>query len=164
MKKGAKNDERLNAAGLRFGIIVSRWNSLVTNALLDGALRILEHHGGDQNQMEVIRVPGCFEIPLAAKLLARQNSFDALICLGAVVRGETTHHEHIAREVSSGIQKISQEFNLPIGFGILTTETMDQALERAAKSIGGKAGNKGEEAALAAVEMANLIRCFKKEL
>ncbi|MEK7790697.1 MAG: 6,7-dimethyl-8-ribityllumazine synthase [Deltaproteobacteria bacterium] len=150
----------LNAAGLRFGIIVSRWNSLVTNALLDGALRVLELHGADQHQMEVIRVPGCFEIPLAAKLLARQNSFDALVCLGAVVRGETTHHEYIASEVSSGIQKISQEFNVPIGFGILTTETMDQALQRA----GGKAGNKGEEAALAAIEMANLVRCFKKEL
>lgn len=157
MKKGEGD---LNAAGLRFGIIVSRWNSLVTNALLDGALRILEHHGADQNQMEVIRVPGCFEIPLAAKLLARQNSFDALVCLGAVVRGETTHYEYIASEVSSGIQKVSQEFNLPIGFGIVTTETMDQALQRA----GGKAGNKGEEAALAAIEMANLIRCFKKEL
>ncbi len=157
MKKGEGD---LNAAGLRFGIIVSRWNSLVTNALLDGALRVLELHGADQNQMEVIRVPGCFEIPLAAKLLARKNSFDALVCLGAVVRGETTHHEYIASEVSSGIQKVSQEFNLPIGFGILTTETMDQALQRA----GGKAGNKGEEAALAAIEMANLIRCFKKEL
>lgn len=121
---------------------------------------MLESHGADRDKIEVVHVPGCFEIPLAAKLLARQNSFDALICLGAVIRGETTHHEYIANEAISGISAVSREFDLPIGMGILTTDTLNQALERA----GGKHGNKGEEAALAALEMAHLLREQKKGL
>lgn len=144
----------------RFGIIVSRWNELVTNALLDGALTTLQAQGVEKNQIEIVRVPGCFEIPLAAKTLARSGKFDALICLGAVIRGETTHHEYIANEAISGIGKISYEFDLPIGMGILTTDTLNQALERA----GGKGGNKGREAALAAMEMVNFIREQKKGL
>lgn len=156
----SRESGNLSAMGLRFGVIVSRWNSLVTNALLDGSLRMLELHGGDRNKIEVVYVPGCFEVPLAAKLLARQHSFDALICLGAVIRGETTHHEYIANEAISGISRISHEFDLPIGMGILTTDTLNQALERA----GGKLGNKGEEAALAALEMAHLLRERKKGL
>jgi len=144
----------------RFCIIVSRWNGLVTQALLDGALETLKRHGVPEDHIEVVKIPGCFEMGLAAKQMARRNCFNALICLGAVIRGETTHHQVVAAEAARAIAEVSREFNIPIGFGILTTDTTEQAIARA----GGKAGNKGSEAALAAIEMAALLETFKKEI
>ena len=141
----------------RFGIIVSRWNEEVTMRLLDGALKTLKEEGIPENCVEVVKVPGAFEIPLVAQCMAERKCFNALICLGAVIQGETTHHEHIGREVSGGIQKVSLTYNIPIGFGILTTQTEEQALERA----GGKMGNKGRETTLAALEMVSLLRKMK---
>lgn len=148
------------AQDLRFGVIVSRWNGFVTESLLEGALETLKAHGVKDERIEVMRIPGCFEMPLATERMAVNKSFDALICLGAIIRGETTHHEHIAREASAGIQRISQQYQIPIGFGILTTENSSQAMDRAGRQ--GKGGNKGAEAALAALEMASLFRDFEK--
>lgn len=156
------------AKGLRFGIIVSRWNECVTTPLLEGALEVLRRQGADH--IEIMKIPGCFEMPIAAKRMAERGSFDALICLGAVIRGETTHHKHIARAASQGISRVSQEFNIPIGFGILTTETIEQATQRAGqktdssnkKGSGAGIQNKGAQAALAAIEMVTVFRNFNE--
>ncbi len=145
---------RLDAAGLRFGIVVSRFNTFITERLLEGALDTLRRHGADDEAITVVRVPGAFEIPLAARRLAATGDHDAVICLGAVIRGATPHFDHVAAEVTKGIAAVGLERDLPIAYGILTTDTLEQAIERA----GTKAGNKGADAAATAIEMADLFR------
>lgn len=145
---------KLDATGLRFAIIVSRFNSFIGERLVEGALDALHRHGADPSAITLVRVPGAFEIPLVAKRLAAKGQYDALICLGAVIRGATPHFDYVASEVSKGIATVSLESQLPIAFGILTTETIEQAIERA----GTKAGNKGFDAAVSVIEMANLLK------
>ncbi|MCX7894868.1 MAG: 6,7-dimethyl-8-ribityllumazine synthase [Thermoanaerobaculum sp.] len=144
----------LNAGGLRFALLLSRFNSLVGERLLEGALDCLLRHGAREEDLTVVRVPGAWELPLAAARLARTRQFHAVIALGVLIRGETPHFDVIAAECAKGLAQAALEQQLPISFGVLTCDTMDQALERA----GGKAGNKGWDAALAAVEMAQLWR------
>lgn len=143
----------LDARGLRFGIIVSRWNSLVTKELLGGALDAIERHGGTVADQVVVWAPGSFELPILAKALAKRGGIDGIIALGCVLRGETPHNEHIANEATKGLAQVGLEFDIPIGFGVLTPNTLEQALDRA----GMKMGNKGAEAALAVVEVARLL-------
>ncbi|MFA0768452.1 MAG: hypothetical protein OXFUSZZB_001780 [Candidatus Fervidibacter sp.] len=145
---------QLTAQGLRFAIVVSRFNSLVTQRLLDGALDALRRHGADENAITVVYVPGSFEIPLAAKRLAQSGAFDAVICLGCIIRGDTPHFEYVASEAAKGIAQVALETGVPTIFGVVTADTLEQALERA----GAKAGNRGFEAAMTAMEMANLMR------
>jgi 6,7-dimethyl-8-ribityllumazine synthase len=145
---------KLDATGLRFGIIVSRFNSFIGERLLEGAQDALVRHGGDERNIDVARVPGAFEIPLAAKKLAESGRYDALICLGAVIRGSTPHFDYVAAEVSKGVASVSLETGVPVAFGVLTTDSIEQAIERA----GTKAGNKGFEAAVTAIETANLLK------
>ncbi|HBG06714.1 MAG: 6,7-dimethyl-8-ribityllumazine synthase [Geobacteraceae bacterium GWC2_58_44] len=145
---------KLNADGLRFGIVVGRFNSFIGERLLEGAVDTLVRHGADDAQITVVRVPGAFEIPLATQKMAKSGSYDALICLGAVIRGSTPHFDYVASEVSKGIAHVSLDTGVPIAFGVLTTDTIEQAIERA----GTKAGNKGSDAAMTAIETANLFR------
>jgi len=145
---------KLNAKGFRFAIVVSRFNSFITDRLVEGALDALKRHGADDNKIDVYRVPGSFEIPLAAKLVARKKEIDAVICLGAVIKGATPHFHYVASEVTKGIAQSSLELEKPIAFGIITSDSIEQAIERA----GTKAGNKGYDAAMSAIEMANLIK------
>ena len=145
---------KLDATGLRFGIIVSRFNSFIGERLLEGALDALVRHGGADSNITVVRVPGAFEIPLATKKLAESGKYDALICLGAVIRGSTPHFDYVAAEVSKGVASVSLESGVPVAFGVLTTDSIEQAIERA----GTKAGNKGFEAAVTAIETANLLK------
>lgn len=145
---------KLLAQGLRFGIVISRFNDFICDRLLGGALDALKRSGGSEEQIDVFKVPGAFEIPLVAKQVAISGRYDAVICLGAVIRGATPHFDYVASEVSKGIASVSLETNIPIAFGVLTTDTLEQAIERA----GSKAGNKGWDAAMAAIEMVNLIR------
>ena len=145
---------KLNAQGVRFGIVVSRFNDFINKRLLDGALDALARHGAEDKKISVIKVPGSFEIPLMAKKLADSGKYDAIICLGAVIRGATPHFEYISAEVTKGIAKVTLDSGMPISFGILTTDNIEQAIERA----GTKSGNKGWDAALAAIEMVNLLR------
>jgi 6,7-dimethyl-8-ribityllumazine synthase len=142
------------AKGLTIGIVVSRWNDFITRPLLEGALDTLRRHGADEDRITVAWVPGSFEISVVAKRMAQTGRFDALVALGCVIRGATTHYDHIASAVASGLTSVSLEFALPVTFGVLTVESIEQGIERA----GSKAGNKGAEAALAAVEMANLLK------
>ena len=143
----------LNASGLKIGIVVSRFNVFITERLLRGAIDELVKHGVDENDIEVIRVPGAFEIPLAAKKLCSRGN-DAIVCLGAVIRGGTPHFEYVASEAARGVASVAREADIPIMFGVLTTNDMEQAEDRA----GGKCGNKGVETALAAIEMATLYK------
>ncbi|SFM94260.1 6,7-dimethyl-8-ribityllumazine synthase [Thermodesulforhabdus norvegica] len=145
---------KLLAEGLRFAIVVSRFNDFICDRLLGGALDALTRSGADPEQIEVFKVPGAFEIPLVAKKLARSRRYDAVICLGAVIRGATPHFEYVASEVAKGVALVGLETEVPVTFGVLTTDTLEQAIERA----GSKAGNKGWDAALAAIEMANLLK------
>ena len=145
---------KLIGAGLKFALVVSRFNSFITERLLDGALDCLRRQGVAEENLTVVRVPGAWEIPLVAKKLAHARTCDAVICLGAVIRGSTPHFDYVAAEVSKGIAQVSLEAQTPISFGILTTETLEQAIERA----GSKAGNKGFAAAEAAIEMVNLLK------
>ena len=145
---------KLNAKGFRFAIVVSRFNSFITERLLEGALDALKRHGADEKQIEVYKVPGAFEIPLVAKLLAKKKETDAIICLGTVIRGATPHFDYVASEVSKGIAQSSLEIEKPISFGIITSDNIEQAIERA----GTKSGNKGFDAAISAIEMVNLIK------
>jgi len=145
---------KLLAQGLRFGIVISRFNDFICDRLLGGALDALKRSGGSEEHIDVFKVPGAFEIPLLAKQVAISGRYDAVICLGAVIRGATPHFDYVASEVSKGIASVSLETNTPIAFGVLTTDTLEQAIERA----GSKAGNKGWDAAMAAIEMVNLIR------
>ena len=144
----------LQAKGIRFGIVVSRFNDFINKRLLDGALDALARHGADEGMITVVRVPGSFEIPLMAKKLAASGKYDAVICLGAVIRGATPHFEYISTEVTKGIAQVALESGMPVSFGILTTDTIEQAIERA----GTKSGNKGWDAALAAIEMVNVLK------
>lgn len=145
---------KLSAQNLRFGIIVSRFNDFIGEHLVGGALDALKRSGAQEEDIDLYKVPGAFEIPLLAKRVANSGRYDAVICLGAVIRGSTPHFDYVANEVSKGIASVSLESNIPIAFGVLTTDTIEQAIERA----GTKAGNKGWDAAMAAIEMANLIR------
>ena len=147
----------LTANGLRFGIVVSRWNDFITKALLEGALDAIRRHGGNEEQVTVAWVPGSFEIPVAAKALAMSGKYDGIVALGCVIRGATSHYDHIAGAVTSGLNSVGLESGLPIAFGVITVESIEQAIERA----GSKAGNKGAEAAVVVMEMANLLRQIK---
>lgn len=149
---------KLTAENLRFGIVVSRFNEFITKKLLEGALDCLVRHGAQDEAIEVYWVPGSFEIPLTAKIIAESGRFDAVICLGAVIRGATPHFDYVSAEVSKGIALVSLETKVPTIFGVLTTDTIEQAVERA----GTKAGNKGWDAALTAIEMANLKKLLPK--
>jgi 6,7-dimethyl-8-ribityllumazine synthase len=145
-------DANLSAQGKKFGIIVSRFNDFITSKLVEGALDALIRSGAQDQDIVIVKVPGAFEIPLAAQKMAAARQYDAIICLGAVIRGATSHYDYVCAEVSKGIASVSLESGLPVMFGILTTETIEQAIERA----GTKAGNKGFDTALGAIEMANL--------
>jgi len=145
---------KLWAEGFRFGIVVSRFNSFITERLLEGALDCLKRHGCRKEDIEIVWVPGSFEIPLIAKKMAEKDTYNAVIALGAVIRGETPHFDYVAAEVSKGIAAVSLESEKPVIFGVLTTDTVEQAIDRA----GTKAGNKGWEAALTAIEMVNLLK------
>src|SRR5262245_39305536 len=147
-------ESSLDGSALRIGVVVSRFNSVVTDALFEGALDTLRHHGVEEGRIEVASVPGAFELPLIAALMAASGRIDAVVCLGAVVKGETPHFDMIAQWVVAEIGRLSVAHRVPIALGVLTTNTIEQALARA----GGKHGNKGCDAALAAIEMANLIR------
>lgn len=144
----------LSAKGLKFGIVASRFNEFITARLLDGAVDALSRHGAADADIEVVRVPGAYEIPLAAQAMARSKKYHAVICLGAVIRGATPHFEYVSAEVSKGVASASLEAGLPVVFGVLTTDTIEQAVERA----GAKSGNKGWDAALSAIEMANVMK------
>ncbi len=144
---------QLSAAGLKFAIIVSRFNSIITDRLLSGALDALARTGGSDD-IEIVKVPGSWEMPVVARELANQKRHDAIICLSAVVRGDTPHHEYIASEAAKGLAQASLASGVPITFGVLTTDTLEQAIDRA----GAKGGNKGFDAAMSAVEMGNLMR------
>ena len=142
------------AGGLSIAIVVSRWNEFLTKELLAGALDALRRHGADESQITVAWVPGSFEIPVAAAALAKSGKYDGIVALGAVIRGATSHYDHIAGAVTSGLSRIALDTGLPVAFGVLTVESIEQGIERS----GSKAGNKGAEAALVAVEMANLLK------
>jgi len=144
----------LSASGKEFAIVVSRFNSLISERLLEGALDCLLRHGGSSEQITVVRVPGSFEIPLMASSLAKSGKYDAVICLGAIIRGATPHFDYVASEAAKGIAQASLSTSVPVIFGVLTTESIEQAVERA----GTKAGNKGWDAALSAIEMADLMK------
>ena len=145
---------RLNGEGLRFGIVVARFNDFITHRLLEGARDALIRHGVDPDDVDVAWVPGTYEIPLAARRMARSRRYDAVICLGAVIRGATAHFDYVAGEAGSGVSRAAWDADLPVMFGVLTTDTIEQAIERA----GTKAGNNGFTAAVGAIEMANLFR------
>jgi len=149
---------RLSAGGLRFAIVVSRFNSFITERLLAGAMDALARTGADAGQIDTVRVPGAWEIPLVAAELARQHRYDAVICLSAVIRGETPHFDYVAGEAAKGIAHAAAETGVPVAFGVVTANTMDQAIDRA----GGKSGNKGFDAAMTAVEMAHLMRALRQ--
>ncbi len=144
----------LTARDLRFAIVATRFNEFVVEPLLRGALDALKRHGAAEKQIEIIRVPGAFDMPVVVRKLAMSRRYEALIALGAVIRGQTPHFDYVAGECASGLARIALESGIPVGFGVLTTDTMEQAVDRA----GGKAGNKGADAALASLEMANLLR------
>jgi 6,7-dimethyl-8-ribityllumazine synthase len=145
---------RLNAEGLRVAIVASRWNDFIVSRLIGGATDALERLGASSDAITVIRVPGSFELPLAAKRAAVSDEYDAVICLGVVIRGETSHNEYIAAEVIKGVAQVSLETNLPITLGVVTADNLEQAIDRA----GAKSGNKGFDAAMTAVELVNLFR------
>lgn len=142
----------LRSEGKKYALVVGRFNHFITDRLVEGCLDTLTRHGASDEEIEIIRVPGAFEIPLAAKKAVKRD-YDALICLGAVIRGDTPHFDYVCSEVSKGVANVGLESEKPVIFGVLTTDTIDQAIQRA----GSKAGNKGSEAALAAIEMANLM-------
>lgn len=148
------HEGKLDAKGFKFAIVLSRFNSFITDRLLEGALDALKRHGAQDRQLDIYRVPGAYEIPLIAKLLAKKNDIDAVICLGAVIKGATPHFHYVASEVAKGIAVASLEGEKPITFGVITSENVEQAIERA----GSKSGNKGYDAAMAAIEMANLLK------
>jgi 6,7-dimethyl-8-ribityllumazine synthase len=149
---------QLSAAGLRFAIVVSRFNSFITERLLSGAMDALTRAGGSADLIDVIKVPGSWEVPMIAGEVARQHRYDAVICLSAVIRGETPHFDYVAAEAAKGIAHIAAETGVPVAFGVLTTNTLEQAIDRA----GAKGGNKGFDAAMTAIEMANLLRTLRQ--
>ena len=147
----------LIAKGKKFVIAASRFNDFITKQLIDGCLDTLIRHGADKEKIELVYVPGAFEIPLIAQKLARTKGFDAVICLGAVIRGSTPHFDYVASEVSKGVAQVSLDTGIPVIFGVITADTIEQAIERA----GTKDGNKGKDAAISAIEMANLVQQIK---
>ncbi|MBJ7608609.1 MAG: 6,7-dimethyl-8-ribityllumazine synthase [Candidatus Dormibacteraeota bacterium] len=149
---------KLDATGMRFGIVVGRFNDIVTQRLLEGAVDTLVRHGARDADLVVAWVPGAFEIAVAAKELAEQGNVDAVVCLGVVIRGQTTHYELVAAEAARGVAAVHASTGVPAGFGVVTAENLEQALDRA----GGKAGNKGADAAIAAVEMVSLLREIRR--
>ncbi|MFA9461914.1 6,7-dimethyl-8-ribityllumazine synthase [Thiohalorhabdus methylotrophus] len=148
---------QLDASGLRFGLVASRFNSLVVDHMVGGAEDILVRNGASGDDLTLVRVPGSFEIPLAAQRMAASGRFDAVIALGAVIRGSTPHFDYVAAEVSKGLAQVQMESGIPVGYGIITTDTLEQAIERA----GTKAGNKGADAAMAAMEMVRVLGKFE---
>jgi 6,7-dimethyl-8-ribityllumazine synthase len=149
---------QLTAAGLRFAIVVSRFNSFVTDRLLAGAMDALTRTGVDADLIDVVKAPGSWEIPLVAAELARAKRYDAVICLSAIIRGDTPHFDYLAAEAAKGLAHVSYETGVPVAFGVLTTNTLEQAIDRA----GAKSGNKGFDAAMSAIEMANLLRALRQ--
>ena len=147
-----------DARGLRFAIVASRFNDFIVERLLNGATETLLKHGADADDIEIVRVPGAFETPLALKKLAASRRHDALIALGCVIRGATPHFDYVAGEATSGVSQVAMEHEIPVGYGVLTVDTIEQAIERA----GTKAGNKGADAALSAIEMASLLRQLER--
>jgi 6,7-dimethyl-8-ribityllumazine synthase len=152
--KSSAGRSKADATGLRFGIVVSQFNSFITDRLLAAALEALAHSGATKKQIEIVRVPGSFEIPIAAKKLAGTGRFDSIICIGCVLRGETSHYDYVASEAARGIQLAQLDTGVPMSFCVLTCDTLEQAIDRA----GLKGGNKGYESAIGAVEMARLVR------
>jgi len=150
---------KLSSSGLRIGIVVSRFNSSITERLLEGAIDVLRRTGAADSDIEVVRVPGSFEIPLAAKSLAEKGFCQAIVCLGAIIKGQTDHYSFLASGVTNSLNAISVEHRVPIGYGIITADTVEQALDRA----GLKHGNKGVDAALSAIEMANVLKELKAD-
>ena len=152
-----KFEGKLVASNIKIGIVVSRFNDFITNKLLGGALDGLTRHGVAESDVDVAYVPGAFEIPLVASKLAKSKKYDAIICLGAVIRGSTSHYDYVCNEVSKGVAQVSLSEGLPVIFGVLTTENIEQAIERA----GTKSGNKGYDCALSAIETVNLLRAVE---
>jgi 6,7-dimethyl-8-ribityllumazine synthase len=155
---GKTFEGQLSAVGLRFAIVVSRFNSFITERLLGGALDALHRTGAAEDMLDVVKVPGSWEVPLVAGELARQHRYDAVICLACIIRGETPHFDFIASEAAKGVAHVSAETGVPVAFGVLTTNTLEQAIDRA----GAKGGNKGFDAAMTAIEMANLLRTLRQ--
>ena len=154
------HDGLLNAKGFRFAIVASRWNEFISSQLVDGAVAAFDRLGAEDKSIEVFRVPGAFEIPLLALKIAKSGNFDSVVCLGTIIRGQTPHFEYIANEVARGISQVGLETGVPAIFGIVTADTVDQAIDRA----GVKLGNKGYEAAMTAVEVVNLYKeAFRKD-
>jgi 6,7-dimethyl-8-ribityllumazine synthase len=149
----------LDAKGLKFAVLVAKFNSFISDRLLDGALNALSRTGAAEADIEIVRVPGSWELPVVAAELARQKRHDALICLGAVIRGDTPHFDYVAGQAASGLAAIATETGVPVVFGVLTTNTLEQAIDRA----GAKSGNKGSDAAMTAVEMGNLMRSLRSK-
>lgn len=149
----------LRGDGLKVGIAVSRFNNFITDKLLDGALDALKRSGVREGNIEILKTPGAFELPLVAKGMARSKRYDVIVCLGAIIKGDTPHYDYIASEVTKGLAALSLEYEVPISFGILTCDNLEQAIERA----GTKSGNKGFDAAFSAIEMANLLMDYKKK-
>jgi 6,7-dimethyl-8-ribityllumazine synthase len=145
---------QLVATGLKFGIVVGRFNSFMSEQLLNGAIDVLERHGANPDDITVVRVPGSFELPAVCKKMALSNRYDALIALGVVIRGSTSHYDHVCNEAAKGIAHVSLDTQVPVAFGLVTTDTIEQAIERA----GSKAGNKGGDAAMVAIEMASVMK------
>ena len=150
---------QLSAAGLRFAIIVSRFNSFITERLLGGAMDALTRSGANADAVDLVKVPGSWEVPVVAGELARSKRYDAIICLAAVIRGETPHFDYVASEAAKGIAHVSAATGVPVAFGVLTTNTLEQAIDRA----GAKGGNKGFDAAMTAIEMANLMKALRQD-
>lgn len=153
------NEGGLSAKGLKFALVVSRFNDFISEKLLSGALDTLTRSGASDSDIEVFRVPGSFEMPVVAKTLARRGGFDAIICLGCVIRGDTPHFDYVAGEAAKGVAKVALEYECPVSFGVITADNLEQAIERA----GTKSGNKGRDAALTAVEMANLLKTIERK-
>ncbi len=149
---------KFDASGLKFAIVVARFNSFITDRLLVGALDALQRSGAKSVDIEIVKVPGSWELPLAVKALAELKRFDAIVALGAVIRGETPHFDHVANQAAAGLASAGLESGVPVAFGVLTTNTVEQAIDRA----GGKSGNKGFDAAMTAIEMADLLRRLRK--
>lgn len=148
---------KLSASGHKIGIVVARFNSFICERLVEGAIDALVRHGASESDIDVVRVPGAFEIPLTAQKMATADKYDALICLGAVIRGATPHFDYVSNEVTKGVASVSLATGVPMSFGVLTTDTIEQAVERA----GTKAGNKGYDAAMTAIEMVNLFKSIQ---
>jgi 6,7-dimethyl-8-ribityllumazine synthase len=148
---------QLNAEGLKFGVVVGRFNEFISGKLLEGTIDCLKRHSTEETNIDVAWVPGSFEIPLMAKKLAATKKYDAVICLGAVIRGSTPHFDYVSSEVAKGISRVSLDTEIPVSFGVITTDNLEQAIERA----GTKSGNKGWDAAMSAIEMASMIRRYE---